>query len=268
VVACLALAAGTWVAAAPAFAAKVQLGDSTGGGTPEPIEGSELEISFNPLVSVKVQSGETLGSLLDRLVLGINQSGAPEYYAQLLDHLSFEVWRTDGSEIDDLRFRERDPAIQDVTLSMGRSGLTAMVVVSAEPAGGGQVIVTLNDRAVTVDTQEGTTATALAEALAEAIRLAGFAAELSAPVILVRGDLQTGGGVSLVGWRSTDPALHASDLALLPDAAGYPNGPVVYQTASVAVLMGAAAGLALARRRAGMRRGAVGKARAAGSGRR
>jgi hypothetical protein len=248
---CLAFAAGAWTAAAgPAFAAKVQLGDSTEGGTPEPIEGSELEIAFNPLVTVTVEPGETLASVVDRLVLGINQSGAPEYQARTLDPRSFEVGRASGEEIDDIRFREWDPAVQDVTLELARSGAMAQIFVPPGASGGGQVVVTLNDRAVTVATQQGATAAGLAEALAAAIQLAGFSAEVSAPVILVRRDLRAGTGITRVGWRSTDAGLYASDVALLPDAFVQPTNPYPFQTASLAGLLAAGAGLALARRRA------------------
>jgi hypothetical protein len=201
------------------WAAKAQLGDSSGGGTPVPIEGSDLEIAFNPLVAIEVQAGDSLTALILRLVQGINQAGAPLYVAQPAGADAFDVRRTSGEELDDIRIREDDPAIQSITVSLQRPGRTGQILVPFQTPGTGEIVVTLNDRTVRVPTDGLATTAELTEALLAAIWAADFAAEASSPLILVHFDRRNGSGITRLGWRSTDPALVSSDVAILPESA-------------------------------------------------
>ncbi len=82
-----------------AFAGKVQVGDSSGG-TPTPIEGSDLMVSFNPTASVTVQFQETIDAVLLDLANAINASSGTLYTATVPYPTTLEIRRASGEEIE------------------------------------------------------------------------------------------------------------------------------------------------------------------------
>jgi hypothetical protein len=226
------------------------LSDS-GGGTPTPIQGSDLEVSFNPTVHLTVLPQESLAALLSRLAEAINQAGLGLYVAAVLEPGVLEIRKSGGAEIDDLRFLENDAAIQSMTLTVSRPGLVAQVREPQEDPSSGAIVLTLNDRAVSVDVS-GLDRAAAVQALLEAIRRADFVAEFTPPFILVSRDLKSGGGLERVGWRTTDTVLVSSDLALLPEPVASPLIPALGPRGAVAltVVLALAGALLLRRRRA------------------
>ncbi len=211
------LALALWVLPAPLFAGKVQLGDSSGS-TPAPVEGSDLEVSFNPTVTVSTQAGDTSLSLLLRLAQGINEAGLGVYTAEAILPTLLEIRRTTGGDIDDLRFRENDSGIQSVLLSLLRPKLAAWIGMVHETPSAGVLVLTLNDQAIAVETAGKGSADAVNLALVQAIQQAGFDVAFFPPFILVLRHSGSAEGLTRVGWRSTDPGITSSDLALLPEA--------------------------------------------------
>jgi hypothetical protein len=201
----------------PLFAARVHLGDASGS-TPAPAEGSDLMVSFNPTVAVQTQAGETLLSLLLRLVQGINEAGQGVYTAEATLPMLLDIRRTTGGDIDDLRFRENDPGIQSVLLSLLRPKLAAWIGMVQQSPSAGVVVLTLNDQAITVETAGKGSADAVNLALVRVIQEAGFDVAFFPPFIVVLGHSGSAEGLTSLGWRSTDPAITLSDLALLPEA--------------------------------------------------
>jgi hypothetical protein len=199
-----------------ALAGTVQVGDSTGS-TPKPIEGSDLEVSFNPTVLVTTQASDTASTLLAQLAQGINEAGDGVYVAEVTLPTELEIRRTAGGDIDDLRFRENDAGIQSATISLLRPRLAAWIGAVWETPSEGVLIVTLNQDTVVVETSGKGSAAAVALALIEALQAAGFWVDYVPPFIVVRRSLATGESITRLGLRSTDPAIISSDLALLPE---------------------------------------------------
>jgi hypothetical protein len=214
--AALALAGFALLLGAPdaAFAAKVQVGDSTGG-TPTPIDGSDLMVSFNPTATVTVQFAESIDEVLEDLAAAINATSGTVYTATVPDPTTLEIRRGSGEEIDDLHFTDDDAGIQSVLLTVDRPNLSAYLGLVAQTPSSGSLIVTLNGRRLVVPTT-GRTAAGLNAALIQAIRGAGFLVEEADPYLIVRRDLRLGTALTQVGLWSTDPVLTVSDLALLP----------------------------------------------------
>lgn len=199
-----------------ALAATVQVGDSTGS-TPKPIEGSDLEVSFNPTVLVTTQAGDTAATLLAKLAQGINEAGDGVYVAEVTLPTDLGIRRTTGGDIDDLRFQEKDAGIQSTMISLLRPRLAAWIGTAWENPSNGVLIVTLNQQTVVVETSGKGSAAAVALALIEALQVAGFWVDYVPPFIVVRRNLANGEGITRLGLRSTDPAIVSSDLALLPE---------------------------------------------------
>jgi len=206
-----------WVLPAPLFAGRVQLGDGSGS-TPAPVEGSDLEVRFNPTVTVRTQAGETVLSLLLRLAQGINEAGQGVYTAEATLPTLLDIRRTTGGDIDDLRFRENDSGIQSVLLSLLRPKLAAWIGMVQQRPSAGVVVLTLNNEAIAVQTASKGSTDAVNLALVRAIQEAGFDVAFIPPFIVVLRHSGSAEGLTRVGWRSTDPGITLSDLALLPEA--------------------------------------------------
>jgi hypothetical protein len=202
---------------APLFAAKVQLGDSSGS-TPVPVEGSDLMVSFNPTVVVQTQAGESAFSLLFRLAAGINEAGQGIYTSEASVPAALEIRRTTGGDIDDLRFGEDDARIQSLVLTLQRPKLSAWIGVVQQTPTEGVIVLTLDDRIITVETGGLGSADAVNLALVEATRQAGFEVAFFPPFIVVLRYSGSSQGLTRLGWRSTDPGITLADLALLPEA--------------------------------------------------
>lgn len=199
-----------------AVAGKVQLGDASGS-TPTPIEGSDLEVSFNPTVSVMTQAADTVEALLGRLAQGINDASEGVYAAEVTLPTVLEIRRTTGGDIDDLRFRENDAGIQSATISVQRPSLAAWIGAVWEEPSAGALILTLNNETVAVETSGKGSAGAVTLALIQALQEAGFWVDFVPPFIVVRRNPANGEDITSLGLRSTDPAIVTSDLALLPE---------------------------------------------------
>lgn len=210
------LALALWVLPAPLFAARIHLGDASGS-TPAPVEGSDLVVSFNPTVAVRTQAGETSLSLLLRLAQGINEAGQGVYTAEATLPTLLEIRRTTGGDIDDLRFRENDPGIQSVLLSLLRPKLAAWIGMVQQTPSAGVLVLTLNDQAIAVETAGKGSADAVNLALVQSIQEAGFDVAFFPPFIVVLRHSGSAEGLTRVGWRSTDPGITSSDMALLPE---------------------------------------------------
>ncbi len=198
------------------LAAKLQVGDSSGG-TPTPADGSTVEVSFNPTVTLTVQPREVVDVLMRRLAQAINNASAGLYTAQVTTPTLLEILRTGGGEIDDLRFIESDPGIQSVLLTVGRPQLIARIGAIVENPSSGMILLTLNNRTVAVATTGLQNGAAVTDALVKGITQANFAVEFDPPFIVVSRDLLNGTGLTQLGLRSTDPAIVSSDLSLIPD---------------------------------------------------
>ncbi len=205
-----------------AFAAKTRLGDSGGGGTPTPIEGNDLMVSFNPTATVRVGPYQRIGSVLTDLAAAINAVADWKYVATVPEETTLEILRTDGTEIDDLHFAESDAGIQSVTLTVARPDLVAWIGAVRQTPSAGVLIVTLNDRRALVWTTSHSTPAAVNLALLQAIRSVDFDADYLDPYIIVRRDLGAGSGIATLGLQSTDAAITWSDLALLPAPSAAP----------------------------------------------
>ncbi|MBI2016731.1 MAG: hypothetical protein HYS77_14520 [Candidatus Rokubacteria bacterium] len=79
------------------------------------------------------------------------------------------------------------------------------------------VVLTLNDEAIAVETAGKGSADAVNLALVQAIQEAGFDVAFFPPFIVVLRHSGSSEGLTRVGWRSTDPGITSSDLALLPE---------------------------------------------------
>jgi hypothetical protein len=207
-----------------ADAAKVRLyDDSSGGSGPETIDGSSLEVGFNPTVVIPVDPVVPLPALLVDLAEAINLASRGEYHAWVADDASVEIRRSDGTEIDDLRCREDASRLQAVTLSVDRPDLIARIHAPVEVPSAGTILVTLNDRTVAVATRGLRTADAVTQALVRALEATQFQVAWEPPFIVVWRDLLNNSGISVASFRSTDPAIVRSDLSLLPS--GSPAAP-------------------------------------------
>jgi hypothetical protein len=244
---------------APALAGRGETKDS-GGGTPSPTGDKKVEVRWNPAASVTVQPGESIDSVLDRLVAAMNAASGGEYVATHQEGAPvFDVLRANGEEIDDLALSEDDRAIQFTRISVNRPDLRARIRAPEQDPAGGTLIVMLNGRDVPVVTTDVPDTAALALEMEAAIRNAGFVVSFTPPYLVVTEDPQ-GGGLTTVGLRTTDPALTSSEIVLEPLAgaasttetpAGPPEaavpaaGPAAL--AALAVLLGVSAALILRR---------------------
>jgi hypothetical protein len=139
-------------------------------------------------------------------------------------------------------------------------GLLARIRRVQEDPLGGAFIVRLNNADIPVPTDPANDRRALDDQLLDAVRAAGFEAELGPEFLVVLRDLRglregVGGGITLVGVESLDPGLVSSaiELALAPVDSG--NIPTL-TSAGFALLMGvlALAGLLVLRRRGALAR--------------
>ncbi|HKY33615.1 MAG TPA: hypothetical protein VJV23_13880 [Candidatus Polarisedimenticolia bacterium] len=211
----LLLPAAVWLGAGLAAAATVETADSKER-RPKPSEGSEVEVSFNPTVSLQVGRHESIESLMERLAGEVNSAGGDYYQAwPLPSAYGLEILRHDGTELGQLRFAENDPGIQFILLTVEAPGLEARLGIPDEWPSRGAVIVTLNDRLIAVSTT-GLDPARLPPAVLAAIGNAGFDAVLQGGEIRVTWDVMNDSGINRVGFRSTDPALVSSDCSLQP----------------------------------------------------
>ena len=248
--------------AGPVFAGKAETGEP-GGSTPMPNEGKEVELSFNPTVQVVVQDGETIQDVFQRLANEARDAAGNLFVVNAnLDGPPFgvEILRAGGQELDQLGMRENDPGLQINTLTVNFPGLLARIRRIQEDPRGGTLIVRLNDAEIPVPTDPANDRTALDEQLLDAIRAAGFEAELDPEFLVVLRDLRerqegVGGGITLVGVESLDPGIVSSaiELALAPVESD--NIPTM-TSAGFALLMGllVLAGLLVLRRRGSLAR--------------
>jgi hypothetical protein len=217
--------AGAWLAAAPALAGRMQTGDSKES-KPAPKEGSEVEVSFNPTVTITVRPGETIESLLQRLADGINEAGAGGYFATVEDTApALDIRRSDGTEIDQLRLRENDPVIQSTEISVNLPGLVARIGAVTETPSTGTIFVTVNGRVASVASGGLTTPAELNQAVADALVAVGFEVELTPTALVVWRDLLLDRSITSVGWRSTDQNIRESDISLEATASIPALGP-------------------------------------------
>ena len=176
--------------AGPVFAGKAETGEPAGS-TPMPNEGKEVELSFNPTVQVVVQDGETIQDVFRRLAEEARDAAGNLFVVNAnLDGPPFgvEIFRADGQELDQLAMRENDPGLQINTLTVNFPGLLARIRRSQEDPLGGALIVRLNDAEIPVPTDSANDRRALDEQLLDAIRTAGFEAELGPEFLVVLRD--------------------------------------------------------------------------------
>ena len=206
----------------PALAGKAETGEPAGS-TPMPNEGKEVEISFNPTVRVTAFDGETIQSLFQRLADAAQDASGGNYVVDAnvgaAPPFGVEILRSSGQELDQLSFRENDPALQIHTVSLNLPGLVARIGRTRENPQGGQILVRLNDTLIPVSTAPSQDAQFVDQELLDAVRSAGFDARLESQFLIVERDPTTGGGIMLVGLNIQDPGIASSEIGLqLPGA--------------------------------------------------
>jgi len=180
-------------------------GPSTVGSGPDPFGGPD------PLQDLEMDSGGP-----DDGCVVPGDTG--DYIVRKLDPplIGIEILRIDGSEIDNVELFESFPGIGWTQLHVDREDLLARIRLFSEQSLGGRIEITLNYRALSVDTRYFRGASDLNQGVAEALRAAGFDARYEPPDILVHWDRVRDSGLKHVGLRTLDPGLVTSELALEP----------------------------------------------------
>ncbi|MEM7245835.1 MAG: hypothetical protein AAF533_10860 [Acidobacteriota bacterium] len=139
-------------------------------------------------------------------------------------HYGVEVKRLDGARMSRIMFRETDPGLQATQLRIDNSDRLGRIgVVSETPSGAGEVIVRVNDVTVVVSTERYPSAVEVTAQIVGGLRRSGFTVLVEGDFIYLADPGATGlgtrqtlkTGIRRVSLHSTDPAIVASDLALL-----------------------------------------------------
>jgi hypothetical protein len=245
--------AGLLVLVSPALAGKAETGEPAGS-TPMPNTGKEVEISFNPTVRVTAAAGETIQSLFQRLadaaqdasvdfVVDANVGATPPF--------GVEILRAGGEELDQLSFRENDPALQVNAVTVNFPGLIAKIRRMRESPQGGQIIVRLNETVIPVPTTPSQDGPVVDQELLGAIRNAGFQAFLGPEYLIVERDRNNDQSLTTVALNIQDPGIESSEIGLELPGAGSEEAIPTLSEYGMALMMTMLllAGLAVLRRR-------------------
>ena len=218
---------------------------------PNTTEGAETNEDWNPIVTCTVPNGGTIDDLLacllneiatppppcPRLPLGPQlETYSPDLNAPLCSdpdlrqdfivtlvpppHYGVEIRRLDGSEIDRIALRENDPGIQTTELHNDRPFRVARVRQIEEAPEGGEIHLVIDDVEVSLSFEPGhlPTPPEINADIVRELRAAGLTITYQAPYFYIRNHTGLPRGVHVVHFRSTDPGITRSDLALLPEA--------------------------------------------------
>ena len=223
---------------------------------PDTTDGTSTEEDWNPIVTCTIPLGGTiddlLGCLLDEIATppppcpwgpqletaspggvgklvkrntGDARCSDPDlrqdFIVTLLPppYYGVRIRRLDGSEIERIALRENDPGIQTTELRNDRPFRVARVRQIEEVPEGGEVHLIIDDVEVTLSFGQGELPT-LPEINADVIRAlrdGGLTITYEAPYFYISNQTRFPRGVHVVQYRSTDPGITRSDLALLPE---------------------------------------------------
>ncbi len=240
---------------APLTAAVLLVGGQEGtSDPPSPTEGAETEEDWNPIVTCSVTPGgsieELLYCLLDEIAtppppcptlgglethspgggrLARRYAGEPcsdpdsrqDFNVTLVPPPQYgvQILRLDGSEIERIALRENDPGIQTTELRNERPYRVARVRQIEETPEGGEVHIVVDDVEVTLSFGHGPVATQVEinADMARGLRAGGLTIAYQAPYFFISNHTGIPRGVHVLQYRSTDPGITRSDLALLPE---------------------------------------------------
>jgi len=133
------------------------------------------------------------------------------------------VREEDSSEIERLHFLETYPELTWIEIEVQQLNLVAIISEIEGAPSSGLIEVTLNDRPVpAIETAFHADSGDVTHALVAAIRQAHFQVQYQRPYIVVTKDRTTGSGLTKIRFRSTDPGITRSEIALEPQERSAP----------------------------------------------
>jgi hypothetical protein len=143
--------------------------------------------------------------------------------------------KVDGvdEELEDLCYRENDPDIQSTYIDLNVEGLVAKIrkfqINKFSPPQGGAIIITLHtpsaQTTVEFDTEQGQTINGLNQTMEQELENAGFNVTDVGNYLVVAG----AHSIVRVGFRSTDPGIIRSEIALEGGSVAYANSTACAQ---------------------------------------